>query len=281
MIDFNKSLLENCIQHGPLVCAHRGIASGNIPCNTIPAFNAALLQGADMIELDVSKSRDGEFYVFHPGMEPAHLRSKRLISILSDKKVSKLRFVNQDNVPTQFGVYRLDEVLNFLKGKCYINVDKYPIDVPGISNVIRRCGVENQVIVKCNAKDKKTLEKIKNHAPDLMFMAVFHDCDEGITDSIAADGINCIGAEVLFKKEDVQVANKAYVDIMHEKGRVVWVNSIVYDYKAVLAAGHNDDIAVAGDLENGWGWLLDKGFDIIQTDWCGMLKDYIKTRNAF
>ena len=98
-----------------------------------------------------------------------HLRSKRLISILSDKKVSKLRFVNQDNVPTQFGVYRLDEVLNFLKGKCYINVDKYPIDVPGISNVIRRCGVENQVIVKCNAKDKKTLEKIKNHAPDLMF----------------------------------------------------------------------------------------------------------------
>jgi|LSQX01.3.fsa_nt_gb glycerophosphoryl diester phosphodiesterase len=281
MIDFNKSLLENCIQNGPLVCAHRGIASGNIPCNTIPAFNAALLQGADMIELDVSKNRDGEFYVFHPGMEPAHLRSKRLISILSDKKVSKLRFVNQDNVPTQFGVYRLDEVLNFLKGKCYINVDKYPIDVPGISNVIRRCGVENQVIVKCNAKDKKTLEKIKNHAPDLMFMAVFHDCDEGITDSIAAQGINCIGAEVLFKKEGVQVANKAYVDIMHEKGRVVWVNSIVYDYKVVLTAGHNDDIAVSGDLENGWGWLLDKGFDIIQTDWCGMLKDYIKTRNTF
>ena len=29
----------------------------------------------------------------------------------------------------------------------------------------------------------------------------------------------------------------------------------------------------------GWGWLLDKGFDIIQTDWCGMLKNYIENRN--
>ena len=87
MIDFSKSLFENA-KNGPLVCAHRGVSSADIPCNTLSAFRAALEQGADIIELDVSKSRDGKFYVFHPGMERAHLGVPVLISSLP----SKLKF---------------------------------------------------------------------------------------------------------------------------------------------------------------------------------------------
>ena len=41
---------------------------------------------------------------------------------------------------------------------------------------------------------------------------------------------------------------------------------------------YTDDAAVAGAPETGWGWLLDKKFDIIQTDWCGMLKNYMENR---
>ena len=32
-----------------IVVAHRGAAGGNIPCNTIAAYDIALMQGADMI----------------------------------------------------------------------------------------------------------------------------------------------------------------------------------------------------------------------------------------
>ena len=35
-----------------IIVAHRGVAGGNIPCNTIPAYETALKQGADMIETD-------------------------------------------------------------------------------------------------------------------------------------------------------------------------------------------------------------------------------------
>ncbi len=52
-----------------ILCAHRGIFGGNIPCNTIASFDFAIAEGADMIELDVTKSADGELFVFHPGME--------------------------------------------------------------------------------------------------------------------------------------------------------------------------------------------------------------------
>jgi glycerophosphoryl diester phosphodiesterase len=48
----------------PLVIAHRG-ASSIAPENTLPAFEAAVAQGADGIELDVKLSRDGVLVVHH------------------------------------------------------------------------------------------------------------------------------------------------------------------------------------------------------------------------
>ena len=44
--------------------------------------------------------------------------------------------------------------------------------------------------------------------------------------------------------------------------------------------GYYDDISVAGEPERGWGWLIDRKFDIIQTDWCGMMKHFIKNRQG-
>lgn len=48
----------------PLVIAHRG-ASAYAPENTIPAFELAIQQHADMLELDVQRSSDGILVVFH------------------------------------------------------------------------------------------------------------------------------------------------------------------------------------------------------------------------
>ena len=48
----------------PLVIAHRG-ASGTAPENTLAAFRRAVACGADMIELDVQLTRDGEVVVVH------------------------------------------------------------------------------------------------------------------------------------------------------------------------------------------------------------------------
>lgn len=47
-----------------LVIAHRG-ASAYAPENTMPAFELASEQGADMIELDVQRTADGKIVVFH------------------------------------------------------------------------------------------------------------------------------------------------------------------------------------------------------------------------
>jgi glycerophosphoryl diester phosphodiesterase len=48
----------------PLVIAHRG-ASGTLPENTFPAYQRALEERADMIEIDVHRTRDGALVVTH------------------------------------------------------------------------------------------------------------------------------------------------------------------------------------------------------------------------
>ena len=51
-----------------MVAAHRGVAAGagaGAAENTIAAFTNAIDVGADMIEFDVRRTRDGELIAFH------------------------------------------------------------------------------------------------------------------------------------------------------------------------------------------------------------------------
>lgn len=50
--------------HGPLLFAHRGSARQHVE-NTLPAFEEALQLGADVLELDVHMSADGQVVVSH------------------------------------------------------------------------------------------------------------------------------------------------------------------------------------------------------------------------
>ena len=276
MIDFTKSIFENRkLKGSPLLVAHRGVCGANVPCNSIAAYKIALSQGADVVEIDVSKSKDGKFYVFHPGMEHVFLKSKPLWE-LDSSEIEELRLLNQDSVATSYKVPTLEEVLLLLKDKAYINVDKFWTDVEGISNIIRKCGVEKQVIVKTYV-DEKALDAVTKYAPDFMFMPLIWHKDT-VTDMLIQNKVNVIGAELLFSSENDDCVSDEYIKKMHDKDLMLWANSIIYNEKDVISAYHTDDISLYDNPDKGWGWLIDKGFDFIQTDWLLMLKDYIKNR---
>lgn len=264
------------LQKKPLLAAHRGVCGANIPCNTLAAYAIALQQGADIIELDVSKSLDGELFAFHPGMEPVYLKCGKMISEMTAKEVREVPLLNQDEVPTHYRVPTLEEALTFLKDKAYINVDKFWTDVEGITACIRRAGVERQAIVKTYLEED-ALREVEKFAPDLMFMPMVRHKDES-TEMLLKRNINLIGNEVLFDRETDEVISDAYIAEMHRKGLLIWANAIVYNEKDVISAGHTDDVSLTEDPDLGWGWLTRKKVDIIQTDWPLMLKQYIDSR---
>lgn len=114
-------------------------------------------------------------------------------------------------------------------------------------------------------------------APSMMFMPILKERDE-FTEQLEKMNVNFVGSELVFMDESSPLIQDEYLKLQHKKGRLLWANAILYSYKAQLSAGHTDDIAVAGDPDLGWGWLIDKGFDIIQTDWVMPLHSYISNK---
>ena len=276
-MDFNRSIMENRRAKGrPFLAAHRGVNGANIPCNTLAAYRIAVDQGADVVEIDVTKSLDGEFFVFHPYMEPVYLKCGKLIPEMTAEEVRNTPLLNQDEVPTHYRVPTLQETLALLKDKAYINVDKFWTDPEGISDQIRRAGVEKQVIVKAGV-DESSLALVEKYASDLMFCAMVWHKDE-VSERLLERKINYIGTEALFDRDSDEIVSDPYIRWMHEHDLLVWVNSIVYNEAEIISAGHTDDISLTEDPEKGWGWLLDRQVDFIQTDWLLALKEYMEKR---
>lgn len=264
-----------------IITAHRGVSGGNIPCNTPAAYEIALRCGADMVEIDVSRTADGCLVAFHPGMEHAQLNDPdaHIGSLTLAEIRRRIRYVNYDRTATEDTLSTLDEVFEALKGRCFINVDKFWDWPEQISETIRRHAMEDQIIVK-TAPEERLLGIIEQCAPGLQYLPVVQR--EESLELLRGRRINCIGAEVLFSSGDSPLCRPDFLRRMHAQGKLLWVNAIVYDCRAVLAAHHSDDTAMRGDPENGWGWLADRGFDIIQTDWPGELAAFLqKTGRLF
>ena len=267
--------LQQAASQKVLLAAHRGIAGANIPCNSIPAFQGALNQGADLIELDISRSLDGVLYVFHPGMEPVFLHSDKLISELTSTEVDRMYLVNQDHTATLWTPPRLEEVFQLLKGRCYINLDKFWTCPAEIAALVRQMGMQDQVLIK-TSEDPTSIARVEEVASDLPYMVIMKEEDQ-LTDELLKRNVRYVGVEALFKTEDAPICQPDYIQSMRKRGLVAWANSIVYDYRAVLSAGHTDDVSIAENGELGWGWLARRGFNIIQTDWIMAADQYLRS----
>ena len=262
----------------PLLAAHRGVCGANIPCNTLTAFDIAVRQGADIVELDVTKSSDGELFIFHPGMERIQLYFPDRLQRNTAARIRELRYVNCDCSPTELGLATLDEALELLKGRCVVNIDKFWMNPQEIAACVRRHGMQDSVLVKTNATEED-FDNVERYAPDLPFMPMVFEKD-AFSERLVRRNMRYVGVEALFSTEQSELCSPAYLERMHRQGLMVWSNAIVYDYRSVLSAGHNDDISIAGREDEGWGWLIDRGFDMIQTDWLMALRQYMAAREA-
>ncbi len=270
------SVLDARREKGILIAAHRGMVGGNIPHNSIPAFETALNQGTDILETDVTMSGDGVIFIFHPGQEKNHLMQDVHLEQLTARQIRQLRLVNSCNASTEWGPITLDEFLEHYKGRCFINLDHGWNILPQMVAAVRRHNMEEQILLKAPAKAEylKIMEQV---APDMMYMPICKEVDE-ITPMLEQMDVNYVAAELVFAADDSPLVADKYLQMHHDKGRLLWCNAILYNYRKPLSGGHTDDVALMGEADKGWGWIVDKGFDIIQTDWSLPLRQYLDGR---
>lgn len=272
----NNLFSEKIDEKKVLIAAHRGASGGNIIGNTIPGFYAALQSGADIIEFDVVKSTDGIFYVYHDGTEPFHLRVNKNIKRMSSKRISKLRYYNSANFRSEFGVAKLDEVLEEFRGKILMNIDRAWDIFPELLPELDRFKLKDQLLIKSPVK-KPILSFLNDNSHDYMFMPIIKKYEE-INQALLYDKINIVGMELVTRSPQSPLFEDQAVEQIKNLGLFTWVNSITFDENHILFGGLDDNTSIIKGPEHGWGKLMDKGFDVILTDWPGLLYDYRNKR---
>ncbi len=128
------------MSRGIRLYAHRG-ATVNQPENTIAAFRQALDDGANALELDIHRTRDGIFVVCHDadGHRTAGIRER--ISRLEIKAIKRWRLAKNQQVPT------LEEVLEaFPRVPMSIDIKPpAPKVVAPLLDILTRRGAETHV----------------------------------------------------------------------------------------------------------------------------------------
>lgn len=100
----------------PIVIAHRG-ASAAEPENTLRAFDLALKQGAEMIELDLHLTRDNHVVVIHDPVLDHTTNLKGRVDRLSLAEVKRADAGKGERVPT------LEETLELTRGKARLYLE--------------------------------------------------------------------------------------------------------------------------------------------------------------
>ncbi len=139
----------------PLLVAHRGGAA-LAPENTMAAFRRAVdVWGADMLEMDVRATKDGEIVVLHDATLDRTTDARGAVRDLMWQEVSEAdagyRFVDIEGRhsfrASRVGIPRFEDVLVAFPGT-RLNVEAKVADAaPGLVDVVLRHGAESRVLV--------------------------------------------------------------------------------------------------------------------------------------
>lgn len=189
---------------GFYILAHRG-ASYYCPENTMPAFNKAFEMGADLIELDITLSKDKIPVVFHDtklDIKTDVNGDVRSFTLKELKKIDAGSWFGNEFIGTT--IPTLEEVLQWATGKISLNIEIKPeastnSNRPGVEDIavelVRIYGMEKHIIF--SSFSYSCIEKFKKIAPEIPAGLLYDRKSPGYTspadlvDKYDADSFNC------------------------------------------------------------------------------------------
>lgn len=254
-----------------LVVAHRGDWR-NAPENSLQAFQNCIDMGVDMIELDLHMSKDSVLFLMHDETVNRTTNGRGKVSDLTAAELKKLRLRAGHGIVTSHEIPTFEEALNLCKGKILINVDKGYEYFKEAYQLMEKTGTTNQVVIKSG----KTIDKVQRENGDVIrkviYMPIINLNSASAEKEInACAAVKPVAIECCFGNADKNV--QRLLKLVKQNGSKVWINSLWPS----LNGGHDDDRAVEqNEPDESWGWILDQGAVLIQTDRPAQLIRYLK-----
>lgn len=139
------------------VMAHRGNTSDkSIPENSIPAVEASIAAGVQVVEIDTRLTSDGEIVICHDESISRTTNGSGNISNLTFAQIRSYNLKDRNGKVTSEVMPTLEEFLEAARGKIYVNLDYSPrtASTAQVMAVVERLGMYEQVLFYCNSATK-------------------------------------------------------------------------------------------------------------------------------
>jgi glycerophosphoryl diester phosphodiesterase len=235
-----------------LVHGHRG-ARALRPENTLPAFEYAIAQGVDALELDMAVTKDNVLVISHdPLLHPPVCSGPVPEAMIHELTLAQVRewdcgkvqnpaFPRQQTVPGT-RMPTLDEVFALApKGKFLFNIEtKIFADHPELTpspeefvrlvlQVVQKHHLESRVILQ--SFDFRTLHAMKRAAPEIALSALYSGDPKDFTAIAKEAGAGIVSPEFhLVTSEQVRAAHAAGLQV------VPWTADTPEDWDRLIAA---------------------------------------------
>ncbi len=259
----------------PLIASHRGVAGGNVIQNTTMAYLNAIRHGADIIELDVIRSVDGEYFAFHDGQERVVLGEHVDIRTMTAQEISSYPCINANGQYVSQRIERIGEILPRLRGKCLMNIDRSWFFWEEFLDVLDVFDMWDQIILKSPPK-RTQLALLAKQLGGILYMPIVRTQEEW--ELVQEYDLATIAVEMVFRTADSPLLHPDFLNRLRAQQYLLWVNTLTLDDTEILSAGWDDNTAIKEGPETSWGHLLDLGFDVLLTDWPAMMRQFITER---
>lgn len=273
----NDILKKKLEEREILIASHRGVCGGNICQNNRLAYKAALLYGADMIEMDVIQSTDGVFYAYHNGTEKVNLDIDRDIREMSSEEIDAQQYYNWLHMTSGIKVAKMEDILDEFEEQCLINIDRSWFYWADVIEVLSKRPNHRSILLK-SAPEPEFLQILQDSGSDLMYMPIVKSVEDW--ERVKQYDINVAAVEVIFDSLDHPLIAPERFKEWRELGVIPWVNTISLgtEPRFNISAGVGDNLAIDQGFDAGWGSLIRMGFKILQTDWPGLMNMYLEER---
>lgn len=256
-----EQLLRHDREAGLLIVSHRGDWRGSAE-NSLPAVEGAVKLGADIVEIDVQRTKDGQLVLMHDTtVDRTTDGTGKVADLTLDQiKALKLRIGlgGAQARTTDLRVPTLEEALAAVKGKALVNLDKAWQYRDEAYAVLTRLGMLDHALFKSSAPVAE-VEQFLAKDPGIRYA---HVVDDANADSVGAFAQHPpLAYEINFDRlTDPQIQPAAVATALRTSR--VWANTMTYGY----AAGYTDERSLI-DPALGWATLVARhGVSMIQTD---------------
>lgn len=267
-----------------LVVAHRGDWT-RAPENSLSAIRNGIALGVDIVEIDLAMTSDSQLVLMHDPTVDRTTNGIGTVSEMTLAEVRQLRLTVHDGTVTDERVPTLREALRAAKGKCMLDLDRAFLHSPEVHRLLLEEGMLGQAIVKSSETPAAAEAIVADLNPKPTYMPTLVDLptmDRGVGSAEEAtamisrfvDLIRPQAFALAFASDTSPLISEEAVALMRRSGARVWVNTL---WDGSLSGGHSDELA-RENPDEAWGWLIERGVNIIQTDEIDLLLAYLRHR---